>query len=84
MSDQSLWKKKHQRDFKKAYGGGFLGYEHIYNFGLVSQFVDTVDSLNLDLDEDPVKAFDQLNLFLENKRLENIEKLESKLKDYIY
>jgi hypothetical protein len=31
-----------------------------------------------------MKAFEQINLLSRNKRLENLAKLESKLKDYIY
>lgn len=82
-SDQSLWKKKIQRDFKKAYGGGFLGYSYLYNFGYVSQFVNTIDTTNLQLDNDNLKAFEQVNLIADNKRLENLEILKTKLKDYL-
>ena len=35
-SDKSI--KKQLKDFKKAYGGGYLGYTHIYNFGNINQF----------------------------------------------
>ena len=83
-SDISLWKKKHQRDFKKAYGGGFLGYDYIYNFGLVSNIIGTADTSKLQLDEDIHKAHEELNLFLNKNRLEKIENLKFKLKDYIY
>src|SRR5258706_462055 len=31
-------KIKTLKAFKKAYGGGFLGYSHIYNFGNITQF----------------------------------------------
>lgn len=82
MSYLSLWKKKHKRDFKKAYGGGFLGYDHIYNFGHVSQFVATIDTSNLELNTP--KDNEQLILDSINKDLENLERLESKLKDYVY
>src|SRR5258706_206274 len=35
-SDQSL--KKQLKEFKKAYGGGYLVYTHIYNFSSVTKF----------------------------------------------
>jgi hypothetical protein len=35
-----LWRKKEIRDLKKAYGGGYLGYTKIHNFGNISQFVE--------------------------------------------
>ena len=39
---------KRLKDFKKAYGGGYLGYTKIHNFGHVSQFVDRIDTTNLE------------------------------------
>jgi len=46
-SDLSLWDKKHLRDFKKAYGGGYLGYNHISKLGNISQFKTIKNSLGL-------------------------------------
>ena len=40
---------KQRKDFKKAYGGGFLGYTHIYNFGNISQFTEYSSQLEFDL-----------------------------------
>ena len=77
-SDESLWKKKIIRDFKKAYGGGYLGYKKIESFGNVSQFVDTIDPKNFQMDIIP----QIINLF-DEKRLENIKNLSLKLKFYV-
>ena len=45
-SDQSL--KKQLKDFKKAYGGGYLGYTHIYNFGNIIQFTSYSNDLEFE------------------------------------
>src|SRR5258706_115535 len=45
-SDQSL--KKQLKEFKKAYGGGYLGYTHIYNFGSVTQFTSYSSELEVE------------------------------------
>src|SRR5258706_591715 len=45
-SDQSL--KKQLKEFKKAYGGGYLGYTHIYNFGSVTQFTSYSSELEFE------------------------------------
>lgn len=55
--------------FKKAYGGGYLGYTKIHNLGNVSQFVATIDTSNLQLDKDKMKAFEQVNLLSRNKKI---------------
>ena len=35
---------KNIREFKKAYGGGFLGYTYSYNFGNITQFTSYVNN----------------------------------------
>src|SRR5258706_271135 len=45
-SDQSLIKQL--KEFKKAYGGGYLGYTHIYNFGSVTQFTSYSSELEFE------------------------------------
>lgn len=49
MSDQSLWDKKNIRDFKKAYGGGYLGYSYSYNFGNITEFTSYTNNLEFDI-----------------------------------
>src|SRR5258706_313025 len=44
--DKSL--KKQLKEFKKAYGGGYLGYTHIYNFGHINQFASYSSQLEFD------------------------------------
>src|SRR6267154_1806708 len=41
-------KIKTLKAFKKAYGGGFLGYTHIYNFGNINQFTSYSSQLELE------------------------------------
>jgi hypothetical protein len=48
-SDQSLWDKKIIRDFKKAYGGGYLGYSYSYNFGNITEFTSYTNNLEYDI-----------------------------------
>ena len=71
------------KKFKKAYGGGYLGYTKIHNLGNVSQFVDKIDTSNVQLDVDPMEAFKQVNLMSKNKNLENLENLKCKLTEYV-
>ena len=49
-------KIKQLKDFKKAYGGGFLGYTHIYNFGNISQFTYYKDNLEYETCKSVLKS----------------------------
>jgi hypothetical protein len=45
-AEYPLKRAKKLKEFKKVYGGGYLGYTHIQNFGYVSQFFQTdIDTL---------------------------------------
>ena len=43
----ALFKEQDIKNFKKVYGGGYLGYSHISNFGHISQFITLMDFHNL-------------------------------------
>lgn len=61
-------------NFKKAYGGGYLGYTKIHNFGNITQFVITeIDSSEND--------YQILSLF-DSSYLERLNNLNIKLKGY--
>jgi hypothetical protein len=38
-----LTKEQEIKNFKKIYGGGFLGYTHIHSLGNVSHFINLYD-----------------------------------------
>ena len=57
------------KDFKKVYGGGYLGYSHVYNLGNVSYLIN---SENINSIENYIKSLKpELNLYL-NEIPENI------------
>ena len=58
--------EKELKEFKKAYGGGYLGYNHIHNFGNVSQFYQFSTHLLHFIDNLILKLKDYVNEIPEN------------------
>ena len=65
--DSTEMKIKQLKDFKKAYGGGYLGYTHIYNFGNITQFTEYKNNLELETCKSnlEVKLKDYINIIPE-------------------
>lgn len=66
QSKLAILHKQTIKDFKKAYGGGYLGYTHIHDFGNVTQFYSSSEHFLHFIDKLILKLKEYINEIPEN------------------